>query len=452
MKSYLITLLLIFVQSPLLAVYLPLEMNSRNNKIQDFMWNGTTPLALDLTNGASLEISLSFGEQTFPLIKTKSKNFENQDHFLFTLTNTTIPDNTTKMELLIKNNDKKWPFQNHKAKITKKIVSPKLFLISHSPKITHGGSGMIVVESEASQDLSFLAFLDERDIPFYPQTFQQDGIYAILFPWYTENSSKWSKNRILVIDNAGNTNMLSLSGIPTATKKYRQRTITLPPDYAQQKAKELTLSSEDAQKLEGNIKEINKALAQTRTFERWKKTRTTFHSNAQEIVTDPFIFSKPSLPMSNATATALYGDRRNYYYQKKRIRSSIHKGLDYASYKNTPIYALLDGTVIYSDWYSGNGKSVIIDHGFNTYSLYAHNSELLAKEGEFVKAGTQISISGTTGQSTGDHLHLSLFIQGMFIEPSEWTNSQSLDTLFHKPLKDAETYLQQKTRRLTSTE
>ena len=102
---------------------------------------------------------------------------------------------------------------------------------------------------------------------------------------------------------------------------------------------------------------------------------------------------------------------------------------------------MLDGTIIYADWYSGNGKSVIIDHGLNTYSLYAHNSKILVTEGQKVKAGTQISISGTTGQSTGDHLHLSIFIQGMFVEPKEWITANSIDKIFHKPLKEASEYI-----------
>ena len=438
----LIILSIIFLPSLAFSIYLPLTVNNWG-KARAFSWNGITPLALDFQTGETYELAIILPDKTeISLKKEIAKDFENQDHYVFYLPDNSVLDSVDEFNLQIINTKKSWPLKTSKTKITKKTSLPKLSLVSVSDSVEHGGAGLVVVESEKYKDLSTLAFFDENKIPFYPQTFQKDGFYTILFSWYTDHSTKWTNQYILAMDNAGNTNTLILSDVKPIIRKYRQSTITLPNDYAQQKAKELALSKEAAKALEGDINAINKALATPqRTFERWKITRTTFKANAKHIIKAPIVFSEPSLPMSNAVFTGTYGDQRKYYYKKKQVRTSVHRGLDYASYKNTPLYALLDGTIIYADWYGGNGKAVIIDHGLNTYSLYAHNSEILVKEGQKVKAGTQISISGTTGQSTGDHLHLSIFVQGMFVEPKEWISAKSIQETFHKPLEQASEYI-----------
>ncbi len=423
------------------SISLPLTINNWG-KVQAFNWNGVTPLALDIKTGVYYELAIILlNKKAISLKKDIAKNIENENQYIFYLEDTSILNSINDFHLQIVNTQKSWPLNSSITKITKKTSPPKLSLIAASDSVEHGGAGLVVIESEKYNNLSTLAFLDENNIAFYPQTFQKDGFYTILFAWYTDHSTKWTNQYILAMDKAGNTNTLILSKVIPRSRKYKQSVINLPKDYAKQKAKELELSKEQSAKLEGNITEINKILAQQRTFERWNKTRTSFSKNAKKIIKTPLVFSKPALPMSNAITTATYGDQRKYFYQKKQVRTSVHRGLDYASYKNTPIYALLDGTIIYADWYSGNGKSVIIDHGLNTYSLYAHNSKILVTEGQKVKAGTQISISGTTGQSTGDHLHLSIFIQGMFVEPKEWITANSIDKIFHKPLKEASEYI-----------
>lgn len=436
-------LLLYFIFLPLysFSVYVPLNLNSQG-KAPAFEWNGVTPLALDIEKGKLYELSVILpNKKEIHLTKTISKDLENQNQYTFFLPDPKVIDSITNFQLKIVNTNKKF-FNTSRTKITKNTNIPILELISISDSVTHGGAGLAVIKSERYEDLYSLAFIDENNIPFYPRTYKKDGFYSILFTWYVDHSTDWKKQYILAIDKAGNTNKLFLSETTPIIRKYRQRTITLPNDYADQKAKELALSQEDAKALEGDFNAINKVLAKQPTFNRWEQTRTTFKKSAKEIFTSSTIFSKPALPMSNAMVTATYGDQRRYLYQNKLVRRSVHKGHDVASYKNTPIYALLDGTVYYADWYGGNGKAVIIDHGMNVYSMYSHNSEFLVKQGQQVKAGTQISISGTTGQSTGDHLHLTIFIQGMFTEPKEWLKQDSIYTLFHKPLIEADQFIE----------
>ncbi len=83
-----------------------------------------------------------------------------------------------------------------------------------------------------------------------------------------------------------------------------------------------------------------------------------------------------------------------------------HEGIDIAAPKGTPIHSAADGNVVFSGWGpTGYGKMVIIKHKHHLTTLYAHNSKLLVKKGSRVKQGQKISLMGSTGRSTGPHLH-----------------------------------------------
>jgi lipoprotein NlpD len=83
-----------------------------------------------------------------------------------------------------------------------------------------------------------------------------------------------------------------------------------------------------------------------------------------------------------------------------------HEGIDIAAPKGTPIHAAAGGEVVFSGWGpTGYGKMVIIKHQHHLTTLYAHNSKLIAKKGSRVTQGQKISLMGSTGRSTGPHLH-----------------------------------------------
>jgi murein DD-endopeptidase MepM/ murein hydrolase activator NlpD len=101
-----------------------------------------------------------------------------------------------------------------------------------------------------------------------------------------------------------------------------------------------------------------------------------------------------------------------------------HLGVDLRASKGTPIYAIADGKVIYSGWMGGYGKVVKINHGGGYISLYAHQSRLKVKKGQYVKRGGLIGFVGSTGRSTGPHLHLGVYKNGKAINPFNVLNSK----------------------------
>lgn len=98
-----------------------------------------------------------------------------------------------------------------------------------------------------------------------------------------------------------------------------------------------------------------------------------------------------------------------------------HLYIDIAAEENTPVYSILDGTVVGADWTDDYGYVMTIQHGYDLISIYKHNDRLLKKVGDKVKVGTPIATVGNTGRlSTGNHLHLELWHAGEAIDPSKF--------------------------------
>lgn len=98
-----------------------------------------------------------------------------------------------------------------------------------------------------------------------------------------------------------------------------------------------------------------------------------------------------------------------------------HFGIDLSLTENTPIKAVADGTVIFAEWSAETGYVVILEHDYGLLSVYKHNSSLTKEQGEHVKAGEVIAMSGNTGEySSGPHLHFELWKDGYSINPNEF--------------------------------
>ena len=100
-----------------------------------------------------------------------------------------------------------------------------------------------------------------------------------------------------------------------------------------------------------------------------------------------------------------------------------HLGVDVVAPKNTPVKAVMDGWVISSDWTLETGNTIAIQHTNNIVTFYKHNSVLLKKTGNYVRAGEAIAIIGNTGELTdGPHLHFELWHRGKPVNPTDFVN------------------------------
>lgn len=125
------------------------------------------------------------------------------------------------------------------------------------------------------------------------------------------------------------------------------------------------------------------------------------------------LLSTPSIKPARGWFTSRFGYRVDPYTNKPEM----HAGLDMAAPSGTPVYAPADGVVSYVGYENGYGKLVTIDHGYGVITRYAHNSRVFVEQGQKVRRWDVISSVGSTGRSTGSHLHYEVRIHGIAVDP-----------------------------------
>ena len=117
---------------------------------------------------------------------------------------------------------------------------------------------------------------------------------------------------------------------------------------------------------------------------------------------------------ADAVISDVFGSQRIFNGEA----SSPHQGLDFRLPAGTPVAAMNDGTVLLARPLYFEGNFVVIDHGQGLLTLYLHLSQFKVKEGEMVKRGQEIALSGGTGRATGPHLHVAVRWQGTYLDPA----------------------------------
>lgn len=125
------------------------------------------------------------------------------------------------------------------------------------------------------------------------------------------------------------------------------------------------------------------------------------------------LFSIPAAAAMNAP----FGTRRSY---NSGPVNTYHTGADFASAPGTPIFAAASGQVVLADALTVRGNTVMIDHGWGIYSLYAHLTTLNVSLGQSVTTGETIGTAGSTGRVTGPHLHWEVWLNGIPVNPLQW--------------------------------
>jgi murein DD-endopeptidase MepM/ murein hydrolase activator NlpD len=124
--------------------------------------------------------------------------------------------------------------------------------------------------------------------------------------------------------------------------------------------------------------------------------------------------SVPSrMPLEGASLTSGYGMRTHPVLGGRRK----HTGIDLAAPTGTPVYAAADGIISRAEWYSSYGLYISVEHGASMQTRYAHLSRLAVAAGDSVKKGDLIGYVGSTGRSTGPHLHYEVRVEGLAVNP-----------------------------------
>ena len=200
-------------------------------------------------------------------------------------------------------------------------------------------------------------------------------------------------------------------------------------------------TSEEAEELVNNIKEENNSEeihlnivekytqneeeADTSEFEVAKvnlqeKVTNAIEEIEQQREEEEKLNTLPSINGIMLAITPIEGKITSRYGVSSSIRKSTHTGLDISAVQGTDIRVIADGTVITASYNGSYGNLVKIDHGNGVETWYAHTSKMYVNVGDTVKAGDVIATVGSTGNSTGPHLHLEIRVNGKHIDPQDY--------------------------------
>lgn len=213
------------------------------------------------------------------------------------------------------------------------------------------------------------------------------------------------------------------------TDKARLVTLKQDAETEQQridanKAEQQQLLAKMQKEKETSERAYNELLATSKNIEAMLRKRAEEEQRARAKGGKTAAVQKPQIrgsgdiiwPLSSRRVTSQFGWRVHPIFGT----SKFHSGLDIGARMGDPVWAAAGGVVIHSGWMGGYGKTIIIDHGGGLTSLYAHNSRLVVKNGETVKKGQVVAHIGSTGYSTGPHLHFEVRKYGKPVNPRSY--------------------------------
>ena len=130
------------------------------------------------------------------------------------------------------------------------------------------------------------------------------------------------------------------------------------------------------------------------------------------------------VPVEGYRETAGFGDRRRYLFANGGSETSVHAGIDLAVPQKTPVHACAAGRVVFTGERIVTGNTAVVEHLPGLYSIYMHMAEIRVAVGQVLARGDLVGLSGSTGLSTGPHLHWELRLRGVAVDPEYWLSAQ----------------------------
>ena len=132
---------------------------------------------------------------------------------------------------------------------------------------------------------------------------------------------------------------------------------------------------------------------------------------------------KMMVPTQEPVAGGILGSNFGWRIDPMNGRSALHTGLDFPAELGTTILAAAGGVVVTQEYHQAYGNMVEVDHGNSLVTRYGHASRIFVKKGDLVKRGQRIADVGTTGRSTGPHLHFEVLVDGVFQDPQKFLDA-----------------------------
>lgn len=323
------------------------------------------------------------------------------------------------------------PLKNSTALRKELIIDsspPSVSLISTSHYVNPGGTCLAIYTASADAVTSGVRCADVL-FPGYPAEIGGKPCYISYFA-VPMDVEKDTPVFVVAQDKAGNETLAPVHFFVRKTTKFRQDKVNVSTSFLSNTAskfqgKDNSLSGKTPLELFCHVNEKLRETDNQKIYSLCQK------SEGRQLWQGAF------LRMKNAASMARFGDKRTYLFQGADVGKSIHQGIDLASIRNAPIQAANSGKILWAGELGIYGNTVIIDHGQGLSSLYAHLNSMSVTEGQDVVRGDVIARSGQTGFAGGDHLHYSIMVQGIFVNPIEWWDAHWVGDNVELKLKQA---------------
>ncbi len=346
-----------------------------------------------------------------------------RDTFEFTrvpFEHNTIPRRRGPTTLVIAARDHSWRgfFEGNWTRIeqdvTVKFQPPRVDTVSTPLSVARGGTGL--VSYQVSDDaVRHGVQIGETFFPGYQNPGNAFGMFALFaFPHHLPASTPI---QLVADDGLGNHGARRVATTVTP-KRWRTRRLNISDRFIEQVVPPIlarTPGLDDLGDPLRNFLQVNKDLR--------RKNAEQFSALAANSRQE-FLWNGAFRQLSRSKVEAAFADHRQYLYHGRVVDTQDHLGFDLAVTAQYPVEAANDGEVVLADYVGIYGNTVVLDHGYGLQSLYAHLSSFDVAPGDVVVKGQRIGRSGMTGLAAGDHLHFSLLLHGVQINPAEWWDAQ----------------------------
>lgn len=294
--------------------------------------------------------------------------------------------------------------------LTIDLTPPRVSALGGQHHVTLGGSDAVIYEATEDTEVSGVQ-VGRYFFPGTPLPGARPGtkvaVYAI-----PHDVPPDVVPVVVARDGAGNERIARFP-IERKNRNFPSEEIEITDDFLGRKVPDLLRENKlpvPARLLDGYLV-VNRELRRT-SEERLKKITANSAPEA--------LFEQSFLQQPGSQVRSAFAESRTYKYGGEVVDRQTHLGYDLASLKNAPVAAANDGKVLFVGSLGIYGDAVVIDHGLGLSTLYAHLSSMQVGEGEDVKRGQPVGRTGETGLAGGDHLHFSVLLRGVHVDPIEW--------------------------------
>ncbi len=322
-------------------------------------------------------------------------------------------------------------FQGNLTRLAKNIIidtkAPKINLLHATRYLKQGGAGIVIYQT-TEDVVHHGAQINGNFHPGFPVSDGRERTY-IAFLALPYDATAIVDPRILAEDPAGNTTSIGFSSVYKKANQKRDR-ITISDGFLAAKIPEF---EEHYPEMKGDM--IEKYLYTNRNL------RDMNNKKIQDLCKQPESgrLWKGAFQRMAGSPRAGFADHRTYDYQGQPVDEQVHLGVDIASTQRAEIRAAEAGKVIFTGYHGIYGEMVVLDHGQGVFSLYSHLSQINVTVDSLVDQNTVLGLSGTTGMAGGDHLHFSMLINGIFVNPVEWWDPHWIAVSITEPLESSKT-------------